>query len=58
MKNETLDRTSLRLPAMLLVIGQLLYIAATQIHTGVDQARLMEVYAAAHPKAHNAGTNG
>ncbi|MBB5220869.1 integrase/recombinase XerC [Amaricoccus macauensis] len=27
-------------------------LATTQVYTGVDQARLMEVYAAAHPKAH------
>jgi integrase/recombinase XerC len=27
-------------------------LATTQIYTGVDQARLMEAYAAAHPKAH------
>jgi integrase/recombinase XerC len=26
-------------------------LATTQVYTGVDQARLMEVYAAAHPKA-------
>jgi integrase/recombinase XerC len=26
-------------------------LASTQVYTGVDQARLMEVYAAAHPKA-------
>ena len=26
-------------------------LASTQVYTGVDQARLMEAYAAAHPKA-------
>jgi integrase/recombinase XerC len=26
-------------------------LATTQVYTGVDQARLMEAYAAAHPKA-------
>lgn len=30
-------------------------LATTQIYTGVDQARLMEAYAAAHPKARDAG---
>ncbi len=26
-------------------------LASTQVYTGVDQARLMEAYTAAHPKA-------
>ena len=48
MNNETLDRTSLRLPATLLVVGQLLYIAATQVHTGGhahDHAAIFAEYA-------------
>ncbi|KAA0258708.1 MAG: hypothetical protein EDM79_19720, partial [Chloroflexi bacterium] len=34
MNNKTLDRTSLRLSATLLLIGQLLYVVITLIHTG------------------------
>jgi integrase/recombinase XerC len=30
-------------------------LATTQVYTGIDQARLMEVYAAAHPKARAGG---
>ncbi|MBI1213291.1 MAG: hypothetical protein GC190_17635 [Alphaproteobacteria bacterium] len=36
MNNRVFDRTSLRLPAMLMIVGQLLYIAVTQFHAGGD----------------------
>jgi hypothetical protein len=36
MNNSTFDRSSLRLPATLLLAGQLLYVVITLIHTGGD----------------------
>lgn len=49
MNNTTLDRTSLRRPATLLLVGQLLYVVVTLFHTGGaanDHHAIFAAYAA------------
>ena len=46
MNNKTFDRTSLRLSATLLLVGQLLYIVVTQFHTGGDANNHPAIFAA------------
>ena len=46
MNNEAVDRTSLRLSAALLLIGQLLYILITLFHTGGEANNHSAIFAA------------
>jgi hypothetical protein len=46
MNNRTIDRTSLRLSATLLLVGQLLYIVVTQFHTGGEANNHPAIFAA------------
>ena len=46
MNNRPFDRTSLRLAATLLLVGQLLYIVVTQFHTGGDANNHAAIFAA------------
>lgn len=46
MNNRTFDRTSLRLSATLLLVGQLLYIVVTLFHTGGDANNHPAIFAA------------
>lgn len=48
MTNNTFDRSSLRLAAMLLLVGQLLYVVITLLHTGGEanhHSAIFEAYA-------------
>ena len=46
MNNKTFDRTSLRLSATLLLVGQLLYVVVTLIHTGGEANNHPAIFAA------------
>ena len=46
MSNTTFDRNSVRISAMLLLVGQLLYIVVTQFHTGGDANNHPAIFAA------------
>jgi hypothetical protein len=46
MNNETVDRTSLRLSATLLLVGQLLYVVITLFHTGGEANNHHAIFAA------------
>ena len=46
MNNRTFDRTSLRLSATLLLVGQLLYVVVTLIHTGGEANNHSSIFAA------------
>jgi hypothetical protein len=46
MNNSTLDRSSLRLSAMLLLVGQLLYVLITLFHTGGEANHHSAIFAA------------
>jgi uncharacterized protein DUF4386 len=46
MPNRTLDRTSLRLAATLLLVGQLLYVVVTVLHTGGEANHHSAIFAA------------
>lgn len=46
MNNNTFDRSSLRLSAMLLLVGQLLYVVITLLHTGGEANHHSAIFAA------------
>ena len=46
MKNGTFDRTALRMPAALLLIGQVLYVLVTLLHTGGEANHHSAIFAA------------
>jgi hypothetical protein len=46
MNNNTFDRSSLRLSAMLLLVGQLLYVVITLLHTGGEANHHPAIFAA------------